>query len=113
MLIKCVCIKCSKLLLEVDDELRETIDKMSNKKRYSFVTSKASKIKTCYECGAVQPSKFIKEGIGKIHAIWKNLSVDIPISAPKPYSKPSENRVETLTMTLEESISLINLLLFS
>eukprot|EP00042_Codosiga_hollandica_P008048 m.947752 g.947752 ORF g.947752 m.947752 type:complete len:89 (-) comp302262_c0_seq1:322-588(-) len=34
-----------------------------------------------------------------------NLSVEMPISAPRPYSKPSANRVLALTMTLAESTS--------
>ena len=34
-----------------------------------------------------------------------SLSVEMPISAPRPYSKPSAKRVEALTMTLAESTS--------
>ncbi|MNP57200.1 hypothetical protein D3C76_1520030 [compost metagenome] len=33
------------------------------------------------------------------------MSVEIPISAPRPYSKPSANRVEALTITEAESTS--------
>src|SRR5699024_7315781 len=32
-----------------------------------------------------------------------SLSVEMPISAPRPYSKPSAKRVEALTMTEDES----------
>src|SRR5207237_6216829 len=34
-----------------------------------------------------------------------SLSVEMPISAPRPYSKPSAKRVDTLTITLAESTS--------
>src|SRR5207237_6013561 len=34
-----------------------------------------------------------------------NLSVLMPISAPRPYSKPSAKRVDALTITLAESTS--------
>jgi hypothetical protein len=34
-----------------------------------------------------------------------NLSVEMPISAPRPYSKPAAKRVDALTMTELESTS--------
>ena len=38
-----------------------------------------------------------------------DLSVEMPISAPKPYSKPSAKRVEALIMTELESTAAKNL----
>ena len=74
--LKTTCIKCSRILLEVTDELIEMLSSLTNKQRNSYVSTNVSKGKTCFYCGSLQPNKFIKEGVAKLFAIWKNLNID-------------------------------------
>jgi DNA-directed RNA polymerase II subunit RPB1 len=68
-LLKCICFRCSKLLLPNDEfikgkDIYETFD---------LIYDKSKKIKVCNNingCGANQPTRYIKEGIGKIFAEW-------------------------------------------
>ena len=73
-ILKSVCIKCSCLL--IDPTEHPHINKIENKKRFSVITSLCSKVKVCKECGAIRPSKFEKQGLAKIYAVWKNLDLD-------------------------------------
>ena len=76
VLLKCYCIKCSRILIDVTDELVNTVSVLSNRKKYAYMTPKCSKNKVCFYCGAQQPSKFVKDGLCKISAVWKNLSLE-------------------------------------
>ena len=77
-IIKCVCFRCSKLLISSENVL---IQKMMNKKysrqkRFDYVYKCCSKIKRCGQenpngCGAKLPNKITKENIGKIIMEWK------------------------------------------
>ena len=76
--LKCVCVRCSKLLIDVNDIAHyEILKNLKGKKRWAYILDKCSKIKTCGEsnvdggCGAIQPSKYVKEGLAKIYAEWK------------------------------------------
>ena len=76
-ILKCVCFKCSKLL--VSKEKYKHALKMSPEKRWNYVYGLCSgKIKRCGQdihdgCGCKQPDKYKKEGLATIHAEWDNI----------------------------------------
>jgi len=69
-LLKCICFRCSKLLLD-DDELNvESKDIYEN---FDLIHEKSKKKKICgcvNGCGSIQPTRYSKEGIGKVFAEW-------------------------------------------
>ena len=70
---KCVCIKCSKLL--IDKEKYSYISEKSGDERWNQVYGLCNKIKRCGEdtnngCGCKQPQKIKKEGLATIIAEW-------------------------------------------
>jgi len=74
-ILRCVCFKCSKLL--VSKEKYSQALKMSSENRWKYVFGLASKMKRCGEdtedgCGCPQPNKIRKEGLATIFAEWKN-----------------------------------------
>ena len=80
-LLKCVCFRCSRLLINPQDPL--LIKLMSKKtsgmrqKRFEMIYKCCSKIKRCgqenpHGCGAKLPHKITKENIGKINMEWKD-----------------------------------------
>jgi len=73
-IMKCVCFKCSKLL--VSKEKYKQALKLQGDARWKYVFSLASKVKRCGEdtedgCGCLQPNKIKKEGLANIYAEWK------------------------------------------
>ena len=77
-ILRCVCIKCSKLL--IDKEKYDYLLNLKNDDRWNKVFTIASKIKRCGEdsnngCGCKQPNKIKKEGLATIIAEWENLEV--------------------------------------
>jgi DNA-directed RNA polymerase II subunit RPB1 len=78
-ILKCVCFKCSKLLLDKDTpELVKILKKkISRQKKFEAIYKICSKnkIKRCNHenngCGAKQPDKITKDNIGKIILEWK------------------------------------------
>ena len=80
-ILKCVCFKCSKLLIDKDSvELKKILNKkISRQKKFDAIYKICSKnkIKRCGNskenngCGAKQPSKITKDNIGKITLQWK------------------------------------------
>ena len=77
--LKCYCIRCSSILLDKDNEENqiklEFLKNKKNRKKFSIYYDICSKNKTCYKCGFVQPNKFVKEGLAKIYAEWKETNV--------------------------------------
>tara|TARA_X000000368_G_scaffold313540_1_gene251136 strand:+ start:6161 stop:10654 length:4494 start_codon:yes stop_codon:yes gene_type:complete len=74
---RCVCIKCSKLL--INKEKHKSLLEYSADKRWNSVFAFASKIKRCGEqcsdgCGCKQPNKIRKEGLSTIYAEWENMN---------------------------------------
>ena len=74
---KCVCFKCSKLLINKNQH--KHILEYPLEKRWSYVAPIASKIRRCGEsiedgCGCKQPDKIRLEGFEKIYAVWENIS---------------------------------------
>jgi len=75
-ILRCVCIKCSKLL--VDKKKLEYLLRLSSKKRWDKIFKLGSKITrcgddTCDGCGTKQPSKIMKEGLATLIAEWDNI----------------------------------------
>ena len=73
--LKCVCFKCSKLL--ISKEKYSQALKLVGEHRWKYVSTLASSIKRCGEdtdngCGCLQPNKIRKEGLATIFAEWKN-----------------------------------------
>ena len=72
-IMRCICIRCSKLLIDTNDSniqyiLEET--KNNHKKRFDSIYNKAHKVKVCSDCGAIQPDKYNKQAF-EISAEWK------------------------------------------
>ena len=75
-ILRCICIKCSKLLLS-KDKYRHFLD-IASRNRWLKVFPIASKITrcgddTCDGCGCKQPKKIYKEGLATIIAEWPNI----------------------------------------
>ena len=76
---KCVCFKCSKLLINKNQH-KHILD-YSLEKRWDYVAPLASKIRRCGEtiddgCGCKQPDKIKLEGFDKIFALWESISTE-------------------------------------
>ena len=75
-ILKCVCIKCSKLL--IDKEKYTYLTSKSNDEKWNQVFTLCNKIKRCGEdtnngCGCKQPYKIKKEGLATIIAEWDSI----------------------------------------
>jgi DNA-directed RNA polymerase II subunit RPB1 len=75
-ILKCVCFKCSKLL--ISKEQHKQVCEMNPYNRWDYVYPLCQKIKRCGEstetgCGCKQPDKIKLEGMATINAIWENL----------------------------------------
>ena len=78
-LLKCVCFKCSKLL--INKEKYQKLLNLGNEQRWKQVSVLCSKIKRCGEdtndgCGCLQPFRIKKEGLASIIGEWKNNQED-------------------------------------
>jgi DNA-directed RNA polymerase beta' subunit len=72
-MLKCVCIKCSKLLVNKESN-KECMD-MKPDERWSYVHHLASKVKRCGDdtqdgCGCLVPKKIKKENLATLYAEW-------------------------------------------
>jgi DNA-directed RNA polymerase II subunit RPB1 len=75
-ILKCVCFKCSCLL--INKNKYKKILEMKSKERWDYIYSICSKIKRCGNenddgCGCRQPDKIKKEGLSTITAEWTKL----------------------------------------
>ena len=62
-IMKCVCYKCSKLLIDKESELCKIIEKKSSKARWIDIYELCNKVSICGQetidgCGAVQPTNY-------------------------------------------------------
>jgi len=76
-LLKCVCFRCSKILINMDNPIIDNILRKDKKERWQELYILCSKIKRCGEetedgCGCKQPDRYKLEGIDGIHGIWKD-----------------------------------------
>ena len=84
--IRCVCVKCSKLLID-KNKYKHALD-MKSDARWNYVFGLASKKKRCGECnpdgcGCKQPTKYKKEGLASIFAEWDNMNTTTEDDASK------------------------------
>ena len=75
-ILRCVCFKCSKLL--INKKLHSHILGLCASKRWAYVFGIASKVLRCGEdsedgCGTKQPKKIYKEGLATIFCEWDNI----------------------------------------
>ena len=76
--LKCVCFRCSKILIDKNNPLLESIESLQNKLKWAKIYELSSKIKRCGEetedgCGCLQPDRYKIDGVSGIQAIWKEL----------------------------------------
>lgn len=72
-ILRCVCLKCSRLLINKDTHKQAL--KMSPDERWSYVFGVASKVKRCGDeneegCGCLMPKKIKKENLATLIAEW-------------------------------------------
>lgn len=80
-ILSCVCMKCSKLLLNKDNEIFNSIRKKSPKVRFAELYSISQKITRCGDdnidgCGYKQPEKYKCCSMEGIQAVWSKLNID-------------------------------------
>ena len=80
-ILKCVCFRCSKLLVNKEDIQVQNMFKKPNKIRWSEIYQASQKMSRCgqendYGCGCLQPS-YKLDGVDGIKAVWKMLMVKI------------------------------------
>jgi len=76
---KCVCFKCSKLL--VNKSQHQHVLEINAEHRWDYVSAISSKIKRCGDstedgCGCKQPDKIKMEGMASLFAIWENIDTE-------------------------------------
>ena len=82
-ILKCVCFRCSKLLVNPESDVMKTIlsKKLSRQKRWELIYKLCMKAKRCGGndiidgCGAKQPDKISRDSIIKVVMEWKELDV--------------------------------------
>ncbi len=75
--LRCVCYRCSKILVDKNDsEVIEILERKNPKNRFQCMTTLCGKVKRCQHnnepCDAVQPTRYIKENL-RIFADFKDL----------------------------------------
>ena len=80
-ILKCVCLRCSSLLLDTTSNEFKTLLKKKGKNRWVDIFKLSQNIKRCGQCepspysnggcGAKQPDKICKDGFAKLYAEWK------------------------------------------
>lgn len=96
--LSCVCIRCSKLLM--DKKQKKHLLKKSGEARFREVVATCKDIKRCGGmtedgCGAMQPSRYTKEGIARIMASWA--AIEGPdVVLPTGDSLPTTNHTQLL-----------------
>ena len=78
-ILRCVCFKCSKLLIS-KDKYKQAL-KLQSKNRWNYVFNLCKDVKRCGQdtddgCGTLQPAKIKKEGIASLFAHWGDASED-------------------------------------
>lgn len=74
--LNCICIRCSKLL--IDKDLHKGVLRRNGEARWRAVLSLCSNVHRCGNqtedgCGAVQPVRYLKDGIARITAEWESM----------------------------------------
>jgi DNA-directed RNA polymerase II subunit RPB1 len=77
--LRCVCFKCSKLLIS-KQKYKQALN-LQGENRWKYVFKLCSSMKRCGEdtedgCGCLQPTKIRKEGLATIYAEWVSASAE-------------------------------------
>lgn len=85
-ILRCVCIKCAKLL--INKEKYKVFMKAKQSARWKLVLTACQKITRCGEdhecgCGARQPKAYVEEDIHKVVAEWRDLVLPDGVEAPE------------------------------
>ena len=75
-ILKCVCFRCSKLLIDKNDVVNKNLLKMNSSDRFNEVYSQCQKVDRCGKntddgCGCLQPQSYKVDGINGIMIKWK------------------------------------------
>lgn len=98
---KCICYKCSKLLINKTQN-KHVLD-MTAENRWDYVSALSAKVKRCGDatedgCGYKQPDKVKLEGMTMIYAIWDSLE--------KEKENPTEDKKIKIRLTPEYLLKL-------
>ena len=75
--LRCICFRCSKLLIDPEEPVyKKSLLNLKGINRFQKIYSFCSKVKRCGShnndgCGAIQPTKYSKDSINNIDAVWK------------------------------------------
>ena len=69
-LLRCICFRCSNLLWKNTYDLNMFTD---SSEKFDYIYEECKKIKECDKCGCVQPTRYQKEGVGKLFAEFKHV----------------------------------------
>jgi DNA-directed RNA polymerase II subunit RPB1 len=114
--LKCVCFRCSKLLVNKNSRSIINLLKKDNKTRFNDISILSSKIKRCGQetedgCGAKQPKKYFKNpGISDIYAEWDKLvdsGDDLLDKTSKKQLLPTENLYQLLEKITDEDSEIL------
>ena len=77
-ILKCICFRCSKLLIDKNKTIIDNIRRKPNKERWTDLYEMSSKIGRCgqeteYGCGCKQPDRYKVDPITGIEAHWKSI----------------------------------------
>jgi len=83
-ILKCVCFRCSKLLIDKNNIINQNIFKLPRQKRFAEMYTQCQKIDRCGKttddgCGCKQPDNYKLDGLVGIEAKWKDLDVESKI----------------------------------
>ena len=82
-ILKCVCLQCSKLLVDKESPVVKNLMKKPGKARWNEIYNLSQKVSRCGQetedgCGAKQPDKLKLNGVDGIQAVWTSLETDDP-----------------------------------
>ena len=83
-ILKCVCFRCSKLLIDKNDIINQNIFKLPRQQRFTEMYAHCQKIDRCGKmtdegCGCRQPDNYKLDGLVGIQAKWKDKDMESKI----------------------------------
>ena len=111
-ILRCVCIRCSKLLIDKNSHAR--ITKRRGESRWKAVLDACSKVSRCGQetedgCGTVRPKTFQIEGIARIVAEWN--AIPTAEEGEAPPAKDAPNKVVKQPLEVEYVLRLFRQIL--
>ncbi len=109
-ILRCVCTKCSKIL--INKETHAHAMSMDSRKRWQYVFSIASKIKTCGQetedgCGCRQPTRIKKDGLATIYAEFDNKGQGEDKSEKHIFKLPPERVLKIFRRISDEDVKFL------